>query len=228
MLLPSNLRGMTTKRDARRPPQHRLAYAATRERILDVAADVFQHGYHVTSLDEVARRLGVTKPAIYHYFPSKEHLLSALYDRVVSLSVTRLEAIARTATAPAEKLEAMLRAHIGLVVEHLPLFTVFFREEMHLPVAYRRQVLPKQRVYSRMMVDVYGEGVRAGVLRDVDPVIATSALLAMGNWLYHWYRPDGRLSASEIADIMIELALRGCRKAERRTTRSRRRPAPRR
>lgn len=222
MLLTSKLRGTTKKRVPRTPPRHRLAYTATRERILDVAADVFQHGYRITSLDELARRLGVTKPAIYHYFPSKEHLLSTLYERVVSLSVTRLEAIARTAAPPAQKLEAMLRAHIGLVVEHLPLFTVFFREEMNLPEAYRRQILPKQRAYSRMMIDVYRDGVRAGVFRAVDPVIATSALLAMGNWLYHWYRPDGRLSASAIADIMIELALSGCLRSERPATRSRR------
>jgi AcrR family transcriptional regulator len=201
---------MAGKRIDRGAPRHRLAYAATRERILTTAADVFQQGYHATSLDDVAVRLGVTKPAIYHYFPSKEHLLSELYDRVVSLSVARLKAIARTDSPPVEKLEAMLRAHIGLVAEQLPLFTVFFREEKNLPEAYRRQVLPKQRAYGRMMVDVYREGVRAGAFRDVDPVVATSALLAMGNWLYHWYRPDGRLSPKEIADIMVTLAMAGC------------------
>ncbi len=215
---------MAGKRLDGRTPRHRLAYAATRERILTTAADVFQHGYHATSLDHVAARLGVTKPAVYHYFPSKEHLLSELYGRVVSLSFARLDAIARTDVPPIQKLEAMLRAHIGLVVEQLPLFTVFFREEKNLPEAYRRRVLPKQRMYGRMMVDVYRDGVRAGVFRDVDPVVATSALLAMGNWLYHWYRPDGRLSPKEIADIMVGLAMSGyLRESPRRPTRPPRR-----
>ena len=193
-----------------RTPRHRPAYERMRERILAAAAEVFQHGYHATSLDHVAARLGVTKPAIYHYFPSKEHLLSELYDQVVTLSLARLAAVERADLPPVEKLETMLRAHIGLVLEQLPLFTVFFREEKNLPEAYRRQVLPKQREYGRMMVNVYRDGVRAGVLRDADPVVVTSSLLAMGNWLYHWYRPDGRLPASEIADIMVGLAMSGC------------------
>lgn len=193
-----------------RPRRVRLAYTATRERILDAAAEVFQHGYHESPLDAVAQRLGVTKPAIYHYFPSKEDLLAELYDRLVTLALARMEAIHTATMAPAAKLEAMLRTHVGLVIEELPLFTIFFREEKNLPASFRNTVLPKQRRYGRMLVDVYRQGVREGVFRDLDPVAVASALLAMGNWLYHWYRPEGRLSAKAITDITVSLALTGC------------------
>jgi AcrR family transcriptional regulator len=187
----------------------RLAWAATRERILAAAAEVFRRGYRSTSLDEVAGLLEVTKPAIYHYFPSKEHLLSELYERVVTLSLGQMEAVFRAPGAPAAKLEAMLRTHIGLVADQLPLFTIFFQEERNLPAEYRRTVRPKQRAYTDMMVEVYREGVRAGVFRDLDAAVAVNTLLATGNWLYHWYRPDGRLAAAQIADLVVTLLSTG-------------------
>jgi AcrR family transcriptional regulator len=189
----------------------RLAHGATRERILAAAAELFQRGYRSTSLDAVAALLQVTKPAIYHYFPSKEHLLCELYDRVVGLSLERMEQVFRTPAPPAAKLEAMLRTHIGLVVDHLPLFTIFFQEERNLPAGFRRKVLPKQRAYTDMLVEVYRQGVRAGVFRDLDPAIVVNGLLASGNWLYRWYRPSGRLSAARIADIVVALLSEGYR-----------------
>lgn len=215
--------------------RRRLAYETTRERILGAAADVFQHGYHARSLDEVAALLGITKPAIYHYFPSKEHLLCELYERVVDLALARMDAAFRADTGPAEKLETMLRTHILLSVEQLPLFAIFFREEPSLPEPFRQRVLPKERAYSRMLMDVYRQGIAAGVFRDLDAVVVVSALVSMGTWLHHWYQPDGRLSPKDIADLMATLALSGCLRAQpgsasidkRKARRSRRRASTR-
>jgi AcrR family transcriptional regulator len=55
----------------------------TRERILDTALDLFiEQGYEKTSLRELAERVGVTKAALYYYFPSKEQLLRTLVEPV--------------------------------------------------------------------------------------------------------------------------------------------------
>ena len=57
--------------------------ASTRERILDVALDLFtDQGYDGTSLREIAERLGVTKAALYYHFASKEDILMALHMRL--------------------------------------------------------------------------------------------------------------------------------------------------
>ncbi len=57
--------------------------ASTRERILDVALDLFSdQGYDGTSLREIAERLGVTKAALYYHFASKEDILMALHMRL--------------------------------------------------------------------------------------------------------------------------------------------------
>lgn len=56
---------------------------STRERILDVALDLFtEKGFDGTSLREIAEKLDVTKAALYYYFPSKDDILTALHMRI--------------------------------------------------------------------------------------------------------------------------------------------------
>ena len=59
------------------------ATPSTRERILDVALDLFtDQGFDGTSMREIAERLGISKPAIYYHFASKEEILMALHMRL--------------------------------------------------------------------------------------------------------------------------------------------------
>lgn len=64
-------------------PGRDQAGASTRERILDVALDLFtEQGFDGTSMREIAERLHITKPSIYHHFASKEDILMALHLRL--------------------------------------------------------------------------------------------------------------------------------------------------
>jgi AcrR family transcriptional regulator len=69
---------------------------STRERILDVAAELFgEHGYDATSLREIAERLGFTKAALYYHFKSKEEILLALMEPALELQsvfISRIDA----------------------------------------------------------------------------------------------------------------------------------------
>jgi AcrR family transcriptional regulator len=101
----------------------------TRERILDVARELFtDQGYDVTSLREIADRLGFTKAALYYHFQSKEQILQALLapiDGVVDEFLGRLEA--------AEGLEEwgeVLAWVIGQMELHLPLFRLLQRNRI--------------------------------------------------------------------------------------------------
>ncbi len=59
----------------------------TRERILDVALDLFvEKGYDKTSLREIADRMGFTKAALYYHFASKSDMLMALHMRLHQLT----------------------------------------------------------------------------------------------------------------------------------------------
>jgi AcrR family transcriptional regulator len=68
---------------SRGPGNGGQAGASTRERILDVALDLFtDQGFDGTSMREIAERLHISKPAIYYHFASKEEILMALHMRL--------------------------------------------------------------------------------------------------------------------------------------------------
>jgi AcrR family transcriptional regulator len=66
--------------------------ADTRARILETATDLFTvQGYEKTSLREIAERVGVTKAALYYYFPGKDDLLRALLDPLAEVQAELIE-----------------------------------------------------------------------------------------------------------------------------------------
>lgn len=83
-----------------RPP--RTQGAETRERILDVAQELFiRHGYDKTSLRDIAERLEITKAALYYYFERKEDILLELHLRLHAIGTTMLDELETAPDGPA-------------------------------------------------------------------------------------------------------------------------------
>lgn len=187
-----------------RPP------ALTREEIVRVASEVFQkRGYHGATLDQIAKVLHVSKPALYHHIRTKEELLTEIYLEVVDTAIGRLTKVVNSDLPIVEKFATVLQTNLVMVADYLPIFTVFFQEKRELSGEKHRRLNAKKRLYNELAEQLYREGVEAGVFRAVDPKIATFALFGMANWIYQWFRPAGRLSAQEIAATFGDLAAHG-------------------
>ncbi|MBB2941356.1 AcrR family transcriptional regulator [Actinoplanes lutulentus] len=95
-----------------------------RERVLSAALELFaEHGVSGTSLQMIADRMGVTKAAVYHQFPTKEEIVLAVIDPVL-LSLTPIAASAARRRTPAARRRYVLDAVVDLVVEHRRLSAV--------------------------------------------------------------------------------------------------------
>src|SRR5215218_1851591 len=108
---------------------------------MDVAADLFaERGFHRVTVDELGAALGVSGPALYHHFASKEALLG---DMLVSISEQLLTGgrtcVARAANAD-EALVALLRGHIHVALHRTSLITVYYRDLVHAPESSRPRV----------------------------------------------------------------------------------------
>ena len=78
------------------PKRPRRPRGDTRERILDVALELFnEQGYDSTSLREIAERLGITKAALYYHFERKEDILLELHLRLHALGRGLLDQLDR-------------------------------------------------------------------------------------------------------------------------------------
>jgi AcrR family transcriptional regulator len=104
----------------------------TAERTLRAALDAFgTRGYGATSLDDLARELGIRKQTILYWYPSKEALLDAAIDRVAAEVTLRLERAVAGAEPGFGRVEAIVKAMFRLAARH-PSMLGFLREVTRL------------------------------------------------------------------------------------------------
>ena len=104
----------------------------TAERTLMAALDAFgTRGYGATSLDDLARELGIRKQTILYWYPSKEALLDAAIDRTAAEVTVRLERAVATAEPGFGRVEAIVRAMFRLAARY-PTMVGFLREATRL------------------------------------------------------------------------------------------------
>jgi len=113
--------------------------ASTRERILDIALELFtERGYEKTSLRQIAERLGFSKAAIYYHFASKEDILFELHLRVHEFGRGALSEIDPTEMSPAAWL-ALLDQLIAQILGHRALFVLHERNRAALDELHRER-----------------------------------------------------------------------------------------
>ena len=187
---------------SRSGPRHEVLRAG----ILTAAADLFRaRGYRATTLDEIAGKIGVSKPTLYGYFRSKEELLAAIFHRTMSLFERDLQAIRTAGDDPATQLRRVIRFHVGAVIAERSFLAVFFGEEANLPPTLGRAIRRRKARYDRTVLTIVQAGVRDGSIRGENPRLLVFALLGMANWVYQWYDPAGAWNADEIAAGFIAL-----------------------
>ena len=109
----------------------------TRERILDVALDLFiEQGYDKTTLRQIAEPLGFTQAAIYYHFAAKEDILVALHMRLHELARPVLEQLVEEAGPSGWA--AVLRGLVDTVLANRQLFVLHQRNQTALGPAYQR------------------------------------------------------------------------------------------
>jgi AcrR family transcriptional regulator len=132
-----------------------------REQILDTAAAMFaERGFHGVSVADLGAACGISGPALYKHFPSKDAMLA---EMLVSISEELLE-VGRQRDGEAENAHEALRAligwHIDFALHNKPLIVVQDRDWASLPEEARERVRSLQRAY----VDLW-----AGRLRELHP-----------------------------------------------------------
>ncbi|WP_184583006.1 TetR/AcrR family transcriptional regulator [Lipingzhangella halophila] len=176
-----------------------------------MAVRVFnERGYDGTSMEDLARALGVTKSAIYHHYSGKSELLRLSLDRALDglFAVTREPEA--TSGPVADRLEHVLRRAVGVLVERLPHVTLLLRVRGNTDVEQR--ALERRREFDHFVSDLVREGMAAGDIRpDIDPAVASRLLFGMVNSITEWYRPGHGLGAIELGDIVAAMAFDGLR-----------------
>jgi AcrR family transcriptional regulator len=119
-------------------PSGDQAGASTRDRILDVALDLFtDQGFDGTSMREIAERLHMSKPAIYYHFASKEEILVALHMRLHEFGRVALERLTGQ-TVTLQTWGSLLNEVLDQVLAQRKIFLMHERNQAALEKLHRR------------------------------------------------------------------------------------------
>lgn len=179
--------------------------------LLDIAVAVFnERGYDATSMDELAARLGITKSAIYHHVSSKVELLRLALDRALDALFAVTAEPGATSGPAIDRLEHVVRGSVRVLTEQLPFVTLLLRVRGNSPV--EEAALRRRREFDRIVTDLVRAAEEEGDVRpDVDPAVTSRLLFGTVNSLTEWYRPDGGLSADDLADALVATTFQGLR-----------------
>ncbi|MBV9846533.1 MAG: TetR family transcriptional regulator [Kutzneria sp.] len=181
------------------------------ESLLAIAVRVFnERGYEATSMEDLSRKLGITKSAIYHHVSSKDELLRLAVNRALDgLFTVAEEALAHDGRA-IDRLERLVRGSVAVLVDQLPFVTLLLRVRGNTRV--ERAALGRRREFDRLVTELVKQAEAEGDVRpDVDPAITARLLFGMINSLIEWYRPRGGAGAESLADAVCTVAFTGLR-----------------
>lgn len=151
-----------------------------RDLILQVAAQLFaENGFDSVSINEIGIAAGITGPAIYRYFASKEALLVSVYERLYKRFGDGMQAILSEDIEPRESLEKLIDLQVTLAVEEPEKIRIVNSEGRHLPVKEAAGFRAENRQQLSVWTDALGRA-RPDLPR-LQCEMTVHALLAMIN-----------------------------------------------
>jgi len=180
-----------------------------RERILKAAERLFhEQGYADTTMEQIVRELGVTKPFVYYYFHNKQEIFELLSWRPTVACFTVLDFPPEDRRPAHVKVADGMERLIRATIEYHPSAFFAYRD----PQAFRPEFAAALKeianhFYARMCA-LMEEARQDGMLDFNETRITALAACSLPGFLYSWYRPDGRLPPEQMVRELTQLAWR--------------------
>ncbi|MDQ0137752.1 AcrR family transcriptional regulator [Neorhizobium galegae] len=181
---------------------------APRETILVAAATLFAtNGYENTSLQDVAKTVGVSKAAVYHYFSTKQQI----YDEIAIAMLRKLEAFVREKVAiekrGEDRIRAFMIAHATFMEQNLTGFVTLLHGQSGT-VRSAAEIAARDS-YESMLRGILRDAADRSEIRVDNVATASVAILSMLNWMSRWFRPEMERRAAEFAQDYYTLLFTG-------------------
>ena len=185
----------------------------SRTRILAAATHLFvADGYRSTSMKAIATEVGISPPALYWHFPSKQDLFLASMEALLDDFIESVES-SLTGTSPLELVAQFTRAHVlwrlqknSAAVAYSS--TVGVRDLVHtLPPTFRQSLVAKQRQHLDRLRQILVAGVKDGSFRVSDVRLTSFAIITMCDYAHTWFDPEGEWSPADVAERYVALTL---------------------
>ncbi len=196
------------------PRDSKQAKPATRlEEVLQSAANIFfAKGFHATSIEDVARDVGMLKGSLYYYIKSKDDLLFRLLLAGIEDGDAFIARQIDLEGDPVKQLERAIRAQIDYIIQNRVPFGLFLHEFDSLSGKKQHKLISVMSRYNSRFVDLVRRGQEQGRIIGGEPWIIVNGILGMCNWLYRWYDTDEISDPEQVKQIFLRMLLQGIHK----------------
>jgi AcrR family transcriptional regulator len=213
---------MNRTKSATRRRRGRGSAPSRYEELLDTATRLFaQLGYERTTVRIIGSELGIESGSLYTHIQTKDQMLRDIVIRIANLFFERAEAAVTESGSAEDRLRALGRAHLGILDEQRDAVWVYYENWRKLEGSYYREIVSLRKRYEEIFAEVVQDGIESGEFKPVDAKWVVVVLLSSLNWVPQWYSPNGPLSASDIADSLLNVLLTGVRTTNDSSTASR-------
>jgi AcrR family transcriptional regulator len=197
---------------------------SSKTEILEKAAECFmEQGFHATSIDDVARRLGSTKGRIYHHYASKTDLFFDVHREGMRRLFAAIEPVQKAKGNAFSVLVEMLRAHARAMLDnHMFESVVAQGVQLHrfgATTPDQRRVLDEliasRDAFEALFKKQAAAAKAEGHLPGLDVSVAVKTMLGALQWSVIWYRPErdkGRNARQALAERMVAAIVDGLKK----------------
>ncbi len=186
----------------------RVPRAVRSAQLLDLADELFaERGFHAASMDELARRAGVSKPVIYDHFGSKERLFATCVHRTAEALADQVTTAVRKESDPRARLRAGSIAYFRFLQEQLQAWAVLFAEEEARDARFAAEASRIRRRQSELMISLMAEtsGIAPGHQGRARLEAMTLAIAGAYESLSLWWREHQKIPPEELADWLLDL-----------------------
>lgn len=179
-----------------------------RAELIRAAGRLFREkGFDATTIRDIAAAVGMRSGSPFYHFKSKQEMLKTVVLDGMLSALAAVEAVAARQLGPRETFQALIRAHLDIILGSGGDFApVLLHEWRSLSAESRAEILATKDRYEGIWQKALRDLKRAGLIRD-DSSLARLLIFGSINWTAQWYRPDGKLSIDQIARQAAEFFL---------------------
>jgi len=190
-------------------------YDTIQASILKQAAALFANrGYAATSIGDIAAACDCSKSRLYHYFESKEAILVFMLTEHVDKLLAGCDDILAAREEEIARFQKLIRFFLQVYSVSRDKHVVMLTCMEFLPNTVRKDVVKKQRqliaIVTDMLAKIRPERAKDEASTHVDAML----FFGMINWTYTWFKPDGRMMPTDLADRCVSLFLDGYRNSK--------------
>jgi AcrR family transcriptional regulator len=186
--------------------------SSKKDAIVEVASRLFREkGFAATSMRDLAEQVGVEAASLYNHIKSKSELLQEICFNIANQFITHLDSIENSPQPELDKLEAIIRFHIRMMVEQYDRVFISDHEWRHLPEPYLSNFLNQRRSYRKRLSTIIETGTQKGEMKKIEPYVAILTILSAISGLESWQRSRKTISAEQMEENMVTYLIEGIR-----------------